>query len=487
VAGRLGETFRRLATRTTLRVGAARIATYLIIAAVAFAASWTRFPNFLFGCVDYAERGYLSLIDHMSVPELHGALRIIYIDDRSFADESTRGDVWRTRHARLLRELTRAGASVVAFDLAFEDQGKGDDALAAAIQEAGATRVIVGAEPPFGDADAVDLPVSPVLKAVLRPGQVASLSVGGSTSALATSVLRRRVLVAEASSGEGSSAESGQGPGAETGVIRVPEARATLPLQIKLAWEESRSGRSRALARIDAARDELVLFDGAARIESIPCSVRVRPHGAHRDQEATILLQRLRPTLLEQISKPYTLVESWIRDGLAGNFAQYRGKIVLIGSNIGDYTFQSPGETVYGYSIHASVVNSLLLGRHSSEPGIGWQFALLAVLASLAGTCRVAVPRGDVTIPIPAFGFKVPCPLTLLGMAGAYLLVAAAVYANTRTIVDVVYGAGAITAGYYVSKWAVLGTPRAAVSAAGERAAAPRPAARNRRARGESV
>ena len=200
-----------------------------------------------------------------------------------------------------------------------------------------------------------------------------------------------------------------------------------------------------------------------------------------------MLLQRLRPTLQEQISKPYTLVESWTRDGLAGNFDQYRGKVVLIGSNIGDYTFQSHNETVYGYSIHASVVNSLLLGRHTSEPGIIWQFALLAVLASLAGTCRVAVPRGDVTIPIPAFGFKVPCPLTLLGLAGAYLLVAAAVYANTRTIVDVVYGAGAITVGYYVSKWSVLGSPRAPVGAAAERAAAPRPAARNRRARGESV
>ena len=267
----------------------------------------------------------------------------------------------------------------------------------------------------------------------------------------------------------------------------MSEARATLPLQIKLAWEESRSGRSRVLARIDAARDELVLFEGAARVESIPCAVRLRRHGAHRDQEATMLLQRLRPTLQEQISKPYTLVESWTRDGLAGNFDQYRGKVVLIGSNIGDYTFQSHNETVYGYSIHASVVNSLLLGRHTSEPGIIWQFALLAVLASLAGTCRVAVPRGDVTIPIPAFGFKVPCPLTLLGLAGAYLLVAAAVYANTRTIVDVVYGAGAITVGYYVSKWSVLGSPRAPVGAAAERAAAPRPAARNRRARGESV
>jgi hypothetical protein len=294
------------------------------------------------------------------------------------------------------------------------------------------------------------------------------------------------VLVADASAAQESSSFSGHDRGASRGVVRVPEARATLPLQIKMAWEESRSGRGRMLARIDTARDEVVLFDGAARMESIPCAVRLRRHGAHRDQEATILLQRLRPTLLEQISKPYTLVESWIRDGLAGNFDQYRGKIVLIGSNIGDYTFQSPHETVYGYSIHASVVNSLLLGRHSSEPGLGWQFALLAVLASLAGTCRVAVPRGDLTIPIPAFGFKVPCPLTLLGLAGAYLLVAAAVYANTRTIVDVVYGAGAIAVGYYVSTWSVLGRPPA-LSAASARAAAPRPAARNRRARGESV
>ena len=60
-------------------------------------------------------------------------------------------------------------------------------------------------------------------------------------------------------------------------------------------------------------------------------------------------------------------------------------------------------------------------------------------------------PRGDVTIPIPAFGFKVPCPLTLLGLAGAYLFVAVAIYADARTIIDVVYRAALITVGYYVS------------------------------------
>ena len=223
----------------------------------------------------------------MSVPELHGALPIIYVDDKSFADESTRGDVWRTRHARLLRELTRAGAGVVALDLTFEDQGKGDDALAAAIREAGATRVIVGAEPPLGDADAVNPRVSPVLKAVLRPGQVASLSVGGSTSALATSVLRRRVLVADASSGQESSSGSGPGLGADTGVIRVPEARATLPLQIKLAWEESRPGRSRVLA--GSTRPETSSSSSRARraprASRARCgcagTARMRPGGHH--------------------------------------------------------------------------------------------------------------------------------------------------------------------------------------------------------------
>ena len=112
------------------------------------------------------------------------------------------------------------------------------------------------------------------------------------------------------------------------------------------------------------------------------------------------------------------------------------------------------------------MVNSLLLGSNMSEPGIAWQFTLLALLAAVAGTCRVALPRGDVTLPIPAFGFKVPCPVTLLGLAVAYLFVAAAVYANTRTIVDVVYGAAAITAGYYVSKWSVLSSSDSARSPA---------------------
>jgi CHASE2 domain-containing sensor protein len=423
------------------------------IALLAFAASWTRFPNFIFGCVDYAERGYVALIDYMSVPELHPDLRIIYIDDKSFADEAARSSVWRMRHAQLLRALSEAGARAVAFDFTFADRGTGDEALAAAIRDRGATRVVIGGEPPPGLADgaASELPVSPALKAVLGPGEVASLAVGGSIDALATSLLRRRVLLAE-----------GPAPEETARVRKVADARTTFPLRVKVVWEESRRGRDRITARIDMARRAVVLWDGVEELEVIPCAIRLQQHGSRAGEEASALPQRLRPATLAQIAKPYTVVESWIRDSLRDNFrTNYSGKVVLVASNIGDFTFKQGDETIYGYSIHASAINALLLGRHPAEPGIAWQFALLAFLAAGAAAFRRLVPRGDCTIALPVWGFKVPCPVTLLAAAAAYLLIAAAIFAHRGTVLDVVYGVAALVAGYYVSGWPVLSPPSA--------------------------
>ena len=44
------------------------------VALLAFAASWTRFPNFIFGCVDYAERGYVATV----VLDVSGAVSDAY-------------------------------------------------------------------------------------------------------------------------------------------------------------------------------------------------------------------------------------------------------------------------------------------------------------------------------------------------------------------------------------------------------------------------
>lgn len=424
--------------RVALTLAAKWAATYIVVAGLVFAASWTRFPNFFLGSVDYVERGYLSLIDFTTVSRLHPDLRIIYIDDKDFAAQK-QSRKWRARHARILRALVGAGASVVAFDFTFTDAYTDDPLLAAAIRDAGATRIVLGAEPAPSPSDPSRsyLPVSASLAAVLKPGQLASLAVGDTGTALSTPVLRRYVRLANA----------------RATTMGVFDAQPTFPLQIKLAWEASRRGKP-IVARINDGRGQIDLWDGSTRVEAIPCAIHLDDEGGGTEQHANVLFRRLRSTALEHVSKPYDLVESWIDESLMDNFkSNYQGKVVLIGSNFGDYTLQLANETVYGYAIHASIVNSLLERSHPREPGVVGQIALLCLVALAAGMGRVVCPRGDYPLPVSLLGWKINCPITLLALCAAYLLVSVFVYSRMQVVLDVTYGAAAIVAGYYVRNW----------------------------------
>ena len=77
-----------------------------------------------------------------------GAVAVVGIDEPSFAEVGQRWPWPRALHARLVDELSRAGASVIAFDILFsEPLSSGDDVeLARAIRDSGRATFIDSVE-----------------------------------------------------------------------------------------------------------------------------------------------------------------------------------------------------------------------------------------------------------------------------------------------------------------------------------------------------
>jgi adenylate cyclase len=76
---------------------------------------------------------------------------VVGIDEPSFSEVGLQWPWPRDIHARLVQELTRAGASVIAFDVVFSEPSheKGDTELARAIRESG--RVVLAGDVVFQD------------------------------------------------------------------------------------------------------------------------------------------------------------------------------------------------------------------------------------------------------------------------------------------------------------------------------------------------
>ena len=417
--------------------------THLLLAGLILSASWLRFPNFLFGCVDYLERAFLSLAGYTRSTHVDPNLRIIYIEERGkddpwyFGDEEARLK-WRARHAKLVSGLAQAGARIIAFDFAFPDPSPYDKEFASAIRNAGATRVILGYEPVPGQLQPA---VSPTLAAVLGSDQISSVKVGGERKDYGGSFYRYIKL-----------AESRSIGAATTSSV------ATFPLQIKLVWESQNKGAP-VTALVNEVRGRVVLRAGTEQFEAIPCRIQRQNDTGGAYQTASMLLNMVEPVELDAISKPYALVQKWIDEEPANLVSNYRGRIVLVGVQMDKEKFQvGPEQNPFGYQIHASVVSNLLQGGHPRELGIVGQMAVLFLLCLGAGLTRVAIPGGHRPMPIQLFGREWNLPLSLIFLLGSLVVVTVLIYNHAQIQLDVVYQACALIAGYYVTGWALSGS-----------------------------
>ncbi|HEX4998352.1 MAG TPA: CHASE2 domain-containing protein [Terriglobia bacterium] len=427
---------RRTLTTVLIWIGA-----YSGLAVLVFFCAWLRFPNFLGGCVDYAERPYYALIDYYS-PPLHPDLRVIHIKD--FPDGNARL-IWRKRHAVLLRALAEAGARVVAFDITFDQASEYDTDFVAAIQDAGKTRIVLGYLP---------LPtphnISANLGPALRPDfvELGSVRVASQTADHGKTAPRRLVVLAHGDPGPPVSLEP------------------TFPLQVKLAWE--RAKRDHAIRALpDLARGQLNLVDAGILVDSVPSEFSIENNDVKHTLRASFFSQRIPPTTLEEASEEYSVVEESINTGQRVNLEKYKDKVVLIGADVAEdrvHPVESSEET-YGYAIHAGIINALLSGKYPHHAGIAAQAALLFLLGLSAGVGGAMIPAGARPVPVPFMGKEVQLPLTLIVMIGVYVAAAVELFATAQLILDPVYNVASLIAGYYLSGF-LPGGQRVAVTQA---------------------
>ena len=402
------------------------LSVYAATAGIVFGLSWMRFPNFLGGCVDFVERPYYSLLTSPG-DWLADHVQIIRLVDFPDTAHSAKAKEWRPRHARILKELVAAQARVVAFDLAFDEWAdeKLDGEFIEALQNTGATRVVLGYDPNHGDPNAgirsafASLPVS---FGRIRAGQT-PMAPGGP----------RYVLLGTAAQFES------------------PSLEPALPLQVKLAYDSTGAGGD-VRATLDLPGRQLRLHANGVAHGAIP--VRVTVQRGQRDQVvARMLIQSIAKADFERIATTtYEHVEGWVQSVRErANLQRFAGKIVLIGpENTEDQT--GTGEhALFGYAVHAAAISALVQGLHPRELGIPSQITLLFGLSVAAGLCRVLVPAGRQVVTVPFLSFKLNVPITLVALILVFVAIAARLFAANLIMVDPLYDVMALMAGYWLA------------------------------------
>ncbi len=311
----------------------------------------------------------MALGDRLADGSLHETVAIVSIDPET---ERTVGRAfdssWRAEHARLLRNLARAGAAVVSFDLYFPRSTDHDSTFAGAIREAreAGTRVVLGA-----NAWAADR--RPELAETLRE----ATSLWGS---LCIGLPRHAPNVVPLLS------------------IGIDETRAP---SLALASVAAFDGAARF--DLDAGNRQVNVFDehDAARRRILVADVDF--HG-RRPGDCTIIEKNdpyaeliINYTPLEELHERRVAYEAVALSAEPDTLrAFFEGKIVLVGLELGQEDLRSirrglRAEARYGVMLHADAVNALLKGVSIRWLG-GWgQFFLIVCMAVMGAVLRYAV------------------------------------------------------------------------------------------------
>ena len=325
-----------------------RIAVGLIIATaigifLCFAFVFDLFHTFQQRSTDF----YFQAANLHQSTEPHENIVIVSVDDKSLA-EFGHIQTWpRTHYARLIDALAEAGARVVAFDLLFAESVAGDEALEAAIKNAGNV-------------------VLPVIYAPTSTGFTSprKLTAGGG-------FVEPLVILQQAAAGTG---HANVNPDADGIVRRLP-----VVLHRGNDYEPALSLATVALYLRRPQAIEAPVGD-----EELPFAGRSIPLTANHEM---LVNYAVSPQDTGGIVD-FPIVS--LVDVLHGNtdLSLFRDKIVIIGataSGLGD-TFWTPmGTIMSGVEVHASAMHTILTDNFLKTTPSAITMALIMVLALLCG------------------------------------------------------------------------------------------------------
>ncbi|MEF8697857.1 MAG: CHASE2 domain-containing protein [Candidatus Accumulibacter sp. UW26] len=391
------------------------------ISAGMFLLGWVQIFD-LFGIDARIESYTMALGDLFVAMPVSERIAIVSFDQRSESRLGPPGPAWRSEHAQLIDRLVAAGASVIAFDLFFEQPSAADAEFLAAIRRArqAGRQVFVGARQLRAG--------EPAMTAGLREAAsgVGLLCIGGRIAYASIAPL--------------------------AAVSRNPRGETASPRLIALGLL---AAGATTLA-VDPRRQQLTaisdlgqtLWQGPLEVvgTAVDASGEVAsdcPLLTAGDQVAEAML-RLAPLAAWRDPSRRHDYEQWVG---AANGAPGRldGRIVLVGdARPGRDEFRVLHgllpEMRHGVELHADVLNNVMQGVPVRRLGMLPQFFLMLFLAGAGGWLRVVRPA----TPAPVRR------LWLLALVPAYLALTIVLYTSTGLLLNTAYHLGAFMLAYWL-------------------------------------
>ena len=392
---------------------------------------------------DWLERRFVGYMDAFVTTKFDRRVSLILASDDP-AKNGTLGvpsSAWRCHHARLLSGLSAARASVVAFDMYFEDPSDCDPQFADAIRQASAsgTGVVVGVREPqlLGGG----MP-EPVIAPLVRD------AVGDQWGILEGVPVARRVgLAAPITQNAGLSLEG------EVGVFP------SLALRTLMHLEAQKRGGRPITAAVDHRRGLILLRDESrSLVRAIPIA----------DEDMNMIVgvasrQELAPDLFHEVFANATQPDRLVR---------FKGKVVIVGYTSADDRWDvsaGQGDARYGVELQASAVSNLLGGIAIKPLRPSVQYLIILIMGAVGALIR-HVLRGGRRLSIPVrirsvASTTVHVPIPLIGAIVVYALVAFLVYKQYRLIFDISYHIVSLLFMYLMVGWVQRGGREKAVAA----------------------
>jgi len=414
---------------------------------------------------------WLHFVQLPTQDRLDPDIRLIVVDAKDNGELGAYGSEtdaprWRAYDAKLLAALSKAGATVVAFDFAYPESPKywkENEEFATEIERVHkntATRVVVGSE---ANDSCNKLDTNERLLKAVSDRFVGTIRVAGRRPGWSKSSIGR-ILLAEL-------CNPNPQPSPPRGVNLGQRAKATFPLLIWLAYQERRDNQVGTLyMNLDQST---VFFDEGNSDKIVPVVFEDYDYSpVRKGKVATHFLQMVEKEEFRKPTKPYATVYSSLSD--TKFMEEYKDKIVLVGAEVkgsdtdeAEWVRTARGYEVWGYQVHISIVSNLVERHYPRLMKESWNLSLIFALCLVIGGCQVIARRWETgeAISVPIGGdFKVPVPrLVFLFILLVYFPLAMWIYNTQFIVLDVTYHIQSIILTYAITKFWVIRRTKVAI------------------------
>lgn len=396
------------------------------------------------GISDWISRHYFSLVSHTAKRMMRDDIRLIYISEKDpelgdFTSDSVREQA-RGKHADLARNLEKAGASIVAFDLYFKtpmhdataQAGTADFVRAVReINARGKTRVIIGYSSDLGQS----------LASSLSRETWGDVEVVDEETKDEQRLVENAILVLK------------QGLKTKDGIQEVLSV--PVPMALKVAMTQMARGADTITVGTDDKRGEVVLYQNGNALRRFRAKMDVctRPNVDCKFDKSGFQWQS---KALMPFAMPYFDEAARISYQTAlktsSQSSDFRGKIVFVGAETSEEKRSAhgniPSSGLYGYEVQAAFTSDLLSDSWLRGLTPVREFLALYIFAIITVLARRFLPKTDVEVETHFIGTR-RLPAGLLILIVVYSVAAVIAYSTQNLLFEPGYDIAVIGLVYF--------------------------------------